>query len=73
MSCPTETVDELVDGFASIGNPDRMAAFALAVAGTALSMMVETAKTTGAALVVNVADEVHVDHLRAPVHHPPTP
>ena len=73
MSCPAEIVKDLVDGFASIEHRNSMAAFTFAVAGTALGVMIETAGMAGVAAILDVASEVHADHLRGPVHHPPTP
>ena len=67
MDGPTETGEQFVDGLAPIEHPDGMAAFALTESGTVIGVMIETASSTRATPVVDIG---HVDHLRAPVHHP---
>ena len=73
MSCPAEIGEQLVDGLASIEHPHRMTALALPVASAGFSMVVEAARPARSAPVLNVADEIHADHLQAVAPHPPTP
>ena len=73
VSGPSKTTEQLVDGLASIRHPHGMTAFALTVASTRFHVAVQTDLVTGPTAVLDVINEIHADHLRGSVHHPPTP